>query len=89
MITKIKNYLLTVGDALSQLINVSVFLSEDANESLSGRAYTQRHTKFWGVVYKTINLLYSVIGADNHCYQAYTKDLARASAYLRKHKNYK
>ena len=41
-------YLLRCGDALSQLINVVIFLSDNPNESLSGRSYRQKRDWFWG-----------------------------------------
>ncbi len=40
-------YLLRCGDALSQLINVVIFLSDNPNESLSGRSYRQLQKQKW------------------------------------------
>lgn len=66
------HYLIRVGDALSQLLNV-IFLNGDANESISGRAYRER----WRRTERTINWALSWL-EDDHCYAAYLSDLERA-----------
>lgn len=74
------NYIVRTGDALSQLINVVIFLSENPNESLSGRSYRMMTHPFWGKMYALINLLF--FWQDNHCRLAYEADLQRARDLL-------
>jgi hypothetical protein len=70
----VTHYLIRVGDALSQLLNV-VLLNGHPNESLSGRAW------------RTKSLWYSVIDTllwfdKDHCRVAYENDLAYAKELL-------
>lgn len=63
-------WLIKIGDALSQLLNV-VLLNGHPNESLSGRAY--RTKSVW---YKVID---TILWFDkNHCYMAYLNDVGYA-----------
>jgi hypothetical protein len=64
------SYLIRVGDALSQLLNV-VLLNGHPNESLSGRAW--RTKSLW---YSVIDLLFFF--DPRHCKTAYENDLAYA-----------
>lgn len=64
------NYLIKVGDATSQLLNV-ILLAGHPNESLSGRAW--RTQSVWYIVIDT------VLWFDkNHCQTAYNNDLRYA-----------
>ena len=74
----IKSYLIHVGDATSQWVNVVFLLSQNPNESISGRSWRLRknHTG-WGYAKKAIDFLLSWM-EDDHCYKAYQADLERA-----------
>jgi len=67
------NYLIKVGDALSQLANV-VFLNGHPNESLSGRAH--RTNSRWE---KVIDFFLG----KNHCKVAYYNDLLYATELIK------
>ena len=80
----VKAYFIRVGDALSQLVNVAVLLGENANESISGRAFRrQRHSLPWRIVYNTVNFLF--FNQFNHCRHAYLQDLHRARDTVQRH----
>lgn len=66
------HYLIRLGDALSQLLNVAL-LNGDANESISGRS----HREGWKTAERTIDTLLRPLGPD-HCRTAYLEDVARA-----------
>ena len=69
------NYVIRVGDASSQLVNVALLFGDNANESVSGRAYRLRNkSKGWNALRAAINFAFD----DNHCEQAYLKDVDRA-----------
>lgn len=77
------NYLIRVGDVLSQLINVVLFLGENANESVSGRAWRLHETsKVWNVAKICIDWIASPLEA-NHCEASYKADVSRAAKLLR------
>ena len=78
----IGSYLHRCGDALSQLINVAVFLSKNPNESLSGRSYREKHHWFWGKMETVINWLFLWFHKE-HCKKAHESDVARASKLLK------
>ena len=76
------DYIVRIGDALSQLLNVVIFLSDNPNESVSGRAYRMRKiSTFWYLLQIAINYLF--LWQDNHCRAAYRADIERASKTLR------
>jgi hypothetical protein len=76
-------YVITIGDALSQLINVIVFFSQNANESVSGRAWRLRNKyAFWGIMHKVIDWCASPFEAD-HCEASHKADVGRAARLLR------
>lgn len=78
---KFVSYLVRVGDALSQLLNVLVFLGQNSNESLSGRAYRMHRMSWpWNVAYTLINLIF--IWQKDHCRLAYVLDRQRAARML-------
>ena len=69
------SYLTRVGDATSQLVNVTFLFGDNANESVSGRAYRLKHKhKSW----KWINAAIDFTLDQNHCERAYFNDLVRA-----------
>lgn len=76
-------YLISVGDAASQLLNALVFCSMNANESLSGRCHSKRHTYFYGTLRIFVNVLFWF--QEDHCRFAYERDLERARELLRRH----
>ncbi len=71
-------YLISVGDALSQLLNALVFVSLNANESLSGRCWRMRDHWFYGALRKIIDLVFKLFGNSNHCRGAFENDVKRA-----------
>ena len=76
-------YLLTVGDALSQLANVAIFFGDNANEGVSGRSWRLRNKyAFWGIMHKVIDWCASPFEAD-HCEASHRADVARAARLLR------
>lgn len=79
----VARWLLTIGDAVSQLLNVVIFFSQNANESISGRAW-RLHKKyaFWYIIKVSIDWLASPMEAD-HCQASHKADVARAARLLR------
>ena len=75
-------YLLRCGDALSQLINVVIFLSDNPNESLSGRSYRQKRNWFWGKMLILLDSAFWVF-QKNHCQKAHEADQLRAAKLLK------
>ena len=75
-------YCVRVGDALSQLINVVIFLSDNPNESLSGRSYRQKRDWFWGKMLILLDSAFWVF-QKNHCQKAYEADQLRAAKLLK------
>jgi len=69
-----KNYLIRVGDALSQLLNVLLF-NGHPNESISGRVF--RTKSLW---YSVIDLLFFF--DPQHCRTAYENDLKYAEQLI-------
>lgn len=81
--TAIVNYLIRVGDAISQLINVAVLFGQSANESISGRAWRQRNThRSWGIMRILIDWIASPVESD-HCKKSYDNDVVRAALLLK------
>lgn len=79
---KVIAYLIRVGDALSQLLNVALFFGQNPNESLSGRAYRlHKLSIFWHLLYLLINAIFFL--QTNHCFKAYRGDVERAKALIR------
>ena len=75
-------YLIRIGDATSQLLNVVFLLSQNPNESISGRCYRMRHKKQWQIAMTVIDFLFSPI-EEGHCEKAYDNDVVRASNLLK------
>ncbi len=75
-------YLRRCGDALSQLINVVIFLSENPNESLSGRSYRERRHWFWGKMLFLVDAIFFLLEKD-HCRKSHQAEVRRASAFLK------
>lgn len=76
-----KERLIKIGDALSQLINVAFLprVSETtANESVSGRAYRQS----WVKTVFFIDWLFSP-WEDDHCQKSHEADLKRAKEFAK------
>jgi len=75
------NYIIRIGDCLSQLLNVVVFFGQNPNESVSGKAFRLRRiSTFWKIIYKGINFIF--YWQDDHCKAAYIADLKRAEQTL-------
>ena len=80
--TVIVNYLIRVGDATSQWLNVVLLLSQNPNESISGRAYRMQNVWFWDKMRIIIDWLASPLEAD-HCKKAYDADVSKAAKLMR------
>jgi hypothetical protein len=79
------DYFVRVGDALSQLVNVTLLFGDSANESISGRAYRQRNEyQRWCFAYKMINALFFF--QDDHCRESYEADVLRAIRLLERNR---
>ncbi len=76
------NYFLRVGDALSQLVNVALFLCDNPNESVSARAYRQRDNQYWGTIRYILDAAFSPF-EKNHCRKAHEAEVGRARALIR------
>lgn len=76
------NYLVRIGDALSQLFNVVFLFSQNPNESVSGRCYRMRYKKQWHIAMTVLDFLFSYI-EPNHCQKAYDNDVLRAANLLK------
>lgn len=70
-------YLIRLGDALSQFLNVLIF-GGDSNHSISGDAW--RFKREW--LRKTIDFVFRPFEKD-HCYKAHLHDIQKASRLLR------
>lgn len=72
-------YVVRVGDATSQLINVTVLFGDNANESVSGRSHRLKDkSKAWAWLGASINFVFD----DDHCERAYNNDVTRAAKTL-------
>ena len=77
-------YFIRIGDCLSQLLNVAVFFGENANESVSGRAYRMRRIGWqWAALRQIINIIF--FWQQDHCRNSYMADIARARRTLREY----
>lgn len=75
-------YLIRVGDALSQFLNVLILFGKNPNESISGRAWRLRATPGWRQLRIVIDFLFSY-WQEEHCREAFFNDLLRARQLLR------
>lgn len=73
------NWLIRIGDALSQFANTAL-LNGDPNESISGRSYRQG----WCVMY-FIDALFAPFESQ-HCKRAYLNDVKKARKLMKFHK---
>ena len=81
MLQRLFDYLIHVGDATSQWINVVFLFSNNPNESISGRCWRLRYKKPWGLLRKFVDFLFSPF-EDNHCELSYYADVRRAKKLL-------
>lgn len=82
------DYIVRVGDAASQLANVTLLLGDNPNESISGRCYRKAviegsYNVGWRVGYFVVNVIFFF--QENHCREAYYGDLARAKRLTDRH----
>ena len=75
-------YCLRLGDALSQLVNVAIFLCDNPNESVSARAHRQRDNRFWGTIRTIIDTAVGPFEKD-HCRKSHVAEVRRARALIR------
>lgn len=78
-----KGYIYRVGDATSQLANVTLLFGMNPNESISSRSYRLRANPVWNSARVTIDLLFKPLEKE-HCKSAYLRDLQRASEMISK-----
>ena len=72
-------YVTRVGDATSQLINVTILFGDNANEYVSGRSHRLKDkSKAWALLGASIDYVFD----ENHCERAYNNDVARAAKTL-------
>jgi hypothetical protein len=71
------NYLIRLGDALSQLLNVLIF-GGDSNHSISGDAW--RFKREW--LRRPLDFVFRPFEKD-HCYKAHLHDVRKAGRLLR------
>jgi len=77
-------YVTRVGDATSQLVNVTILFGDNANESVSGRSHRLKNKhKVWGWLNATIDYVFD----ENHCERAYINDVARAKKTVKESKS--
>ena len=77
------NYLIRVGDSISQVINVTLLFGDNANESVSGRAWRlHKRSVIWNGVKITIDYMASPFEID-HCEASHKADVSRAARLLR------
>tara|TARA_R100001510_G_C7643938_1_gene201436 strand:- start:8 stop:310 length:303 start_codon:yes stop_codon:yes gene_type:complete len=76
-------YVVRVGDATSQLINVAVLFGDNANESVSGRSHRLKDkSKAWKWIGASIDFVFD----DNHCERAFLNDVTRAAKTMNESK---
>ena len=76
---EVLGYVVRVGDATSQLVNVAILFGDNANESVSGRSHRLKSKyKGWSVLNTAIDFVFD----DEHCERAYNNDVARAAKTL-------
>lgn len=71
------NYFTSVLIGIDQLANT--LLAGYPDETLSSRAYRQRHKFRWSVMQEVINLLF--FWQPDHCRQAYTSEIERHQTF--------
>ena len=75
ILDEVSDYVVRVGDATSQLVNVAILFGDNANESVSGRSHRLKgRYKAW----KWLNSFIDFTFDENHCERAYLNDVARA-----------
>ena len=75
-----RSYLVRVGDAISQLINVAL-LNGMPDESVSGRSYRNYKVlgiKRWAIMYYLAEALFYIRDRGDHCRLAFIEDLERS-----------
>lgn len=82
---RVIRYLITVGDAFSQLLNATLFFSQNANQSLSARCHENRDALLFKYLGIGIDAVFSVFGEDNHCERSYKRDIARCLIRCKRH----
>ena len=78
------DYLLRVGSALSQLLNVVLFFGTRPNESISGRSYrmSMDGVRRWNYLRMLLDAIWRLFGQHEHCKLAYYADIKQAKFLL-------
>jgi hypothetical protein len=72
-------WLLQVLVAVDQLAN-ALLLRGWADETISARAWRQRHKRRWAAAVWVIDALFRLVGQRGHCRQAHESELLRRQA---------
>lgn len=85
VVKQVWGQIILIAEAVSQLINVTLFLGKNANESLSGRCYRRSILAYelegpWYYAYRGINILF--FWQEDHCRSSYLMDVHRAHLLL-------
>jgi hypothetical protein len=71
----VKRYIVNLFIWFSQTINV-VFLAGHPDQTVSARAYVNKHKPFWSSVYLFFNAIF--FWQEDHCMQSHNADVRRA-----------
>ena len=84
---EVKGYLVRVGSATSQLINVIFLLGDRPNESVSGRSYRMARcgSRRWFHTERFLNFIFGLFGDKDHCKNAYLNDVTEARLLIREY----
>lgn len=74
-------YLMRVGAWISQGINC-VLIGGHHDQTVSARAYVQRHGRYWGCTYRTINAAF--FWQKDHCKASFEADIEFARALVQR-----
>ena len=85
LLSNLLSYFFRVGNAISQLMNVTFLGGQYANESVSGRCYQNEHkSKAWHLGRRAIDYAFKkLVDQDGHCRDAFLTDLADANRVLK------
>lgn len=91
MVKNLVNRVIRLGDWLSAGVN-SLILDGCVDESISGRTYRmaifEQNPKWAKVKIVVDGIWYCIFRQENHCMDAYVKDLVRAENYKNRHDVY-
>lgn len=74
------DYFTKVAILLSQTANVLLF-NGNPDVTVSARAFANREKRFWGILYRAINLIFFF--QNNHCMLSFLTDLQNSEAVIK------